>query len=50
VAEARELVAAFEEHARRGSGAFAWNGQMVDMPHLTRAKRLLERGRQAGGG
>jgi citrate lyase beta subunit len=48
VEEARELVAAFEEHARKGSGAFAWKGQMVDMPHLTRAKRLLERGRQAG--
>ena len=49
-AAAQELVAAFEEHARKGSGSFAWKGQMVDMPHLTRAKRLLERGRQAGVG
>lgn len=47
-AAAQELIAAFEEHARRGSGAFAWKGQMVDMPHLTRARRLLERARQAG--
>ncbi len=48
MAEAQELVAAFEEHMRRGSGAFAWKGKMVDTPHLTRARRLIERGRQAG--
>ncbi len=50
VAEARELVAAFEEHARKGSGAFAWKGQMVDMPHLTRARKLIERGQAVGVG
>ena len=36
--EAVALIAAFEEHARRGAGAFAWKGQMMDMPHLTRAR------------
>jgi len=46
--EARELIAAFEEHARKGSGAFAFKGQMVDVPHLTRARKILERARLAG--
>jgi len=43
VAEARELVAAFEEHARRGAYAFTFKGQMVDAPHLARARKLLAR-------
>jgi citrate lyase beta subunit len=46
--EARELVAAFEEHRARGVYAFTWKGQMVDAPHLTRARRIVERGRGAG--
>jgi citrate lyase subunit beta/citryl-CoA lyase len=43
VAEARELVAAFEEYARRGVYAFTFRGRMVDAPHLARAKKLLAR-------
>src|SRR5216684_3959859 len=46
--EAVALIAAFEEQARRGSGAFAWKGQMMDMPHLTRARKIAERARRAG--
>jgi citrate lyase subunit beta / citryl-CoA lyase len=46
VDEARELVAAFEEHRRRGVYAFRFRGQMVDAPHLTRALKLIAR---AGG-
>ena len=46
--EAVSLIAAFEEHARRGAGAFAWKGQMMDMPHLTRARKIAERARRAG--
>jgi citrate lyase subunit beta/citryl-CoA lyase len=46
--EAVALIGAFEEHARRGAGAFAWNGQMMDLPHLTRAKKIAERARAAG--
>lgn len=46
VDEARELVAAFEEHRRRGVYAFRFKGQMVDAPHLTRALKLIAR---AGG-
>jgi len=40
VRAAEELVAAA---ARAGSGAFAHRGQMVDVPHVTRARKLLAR-------
>ena len=43
VDEARELVALFAEHAKRGVYAFIFKGLMVDAPHLTRAKKLLAR-------
>jgi citrate lyase beta subunit len=43
VDEARELVAAFEEHRRRGVYAFRFKGQMVDAPHLTRALKIVAR-------
>lgn len=46
VDEACELVAAFEEHRRRGVYAFRFKGQMVDAPHLTRALKIIAR---AGG-
>jgi citrate lyase subunit beta/citryl-CoA lyase len=43
LAEARELVAAFADHAARGAYAFRFKGQMVDAPHLMRAKKLIAR-------
>jgi citrate lyase subunit beta / citryl-CoA lyase len=43
VDEARELVALFEEHRRRGVYAFRFKGQMVDAPHLTRALKIIAR-------
>jgi citrate lyase subunit beta / citryl-CoA lyase len=43
VAEARELVAAFEEHGARGVYAFRFKGQMVDAPHLTKARKVIAR-------
>ena len=43
LAEAKELVAQFDEHARRGLFAFRFKGQMVDMPHLTRARKVIAR-------
>jgi citrate lyase subunit beta/citryl-CoA lyase len=43
IAEARELVALFDEHRARGVYAFRFKGQMVDAPHLNRARKLLER-------
>lgn len=44
VDEARELVAAFEEHRRRGAYAFTFKGRMVDAPHLARALKVIARG------
>ena len=46
LAEARELIAEFETHAKRGVFAFRFHGQMVDAPHLMRAKKVVAR---AGG-
>lgn len=39
--EANELVAAFEENQKSGKMAFSFKGQMVDVPHLRRAKEIL---------
>ena len=43
IAQARALVAAFEEHRARGVFAFRFNGQMVDAPHLSGALKILAR-------
>ena len=45
IASARALLAAWEEHSAAGRGAFAFEGEMVDAPHLARARALLERAR-----
>ena len=43
IAQAAELIAEFERHAADGRLSFLHNGQMVDAPHLARAKVLLAR-------
>ncbi len=43
VAEARELIQAFEEHERKGVFAFRFHGRMVDAPHLTLARKIVAR-------
>ena len=43
VDRARRLVAAFAEAEAEGRMAFAFEGEMVDVPHLTRAQRILAR-------
>jgi citrate lyase subunit beta/citryl-CoA lyase len=43
VEHARALLAAWDEHRAAGRGAFAFEGQMIDAPHLARARALLER-------
>lgn len=40
---ARRLVAAFEAGVERGLGAVAFEGSMIDLPVVERARRLLER-------
>ena len=47
IAESQELLAAFEENEKAGKMAFSFKGQMVDVPHLTRARTILERAKQA---
>ena len=48
IAHARRLVEAFEEHQAKGSGAFALDGKMIDMPLVKAAQNVLERAKAAG--
>jgi citrate lyase beta subunit len=45
IADAHALIEAFNVHQREGKGAFAYKGQMVDMPMIRAARRILN---QAG--
>jgi citrate lyase subunit beta / citryl-CoA lyase len=47
VAEAQELVDAFDTAQRDGRMAFSFRGQMVDVPHLNRARTIIDRARNA---
>ena len=46
VAEALALIEAFDRAQAEGKMAFTYNGQMVDAPHLSRARALVARARQ----
>lgn len=46
---ARRLVAAFEAGEAKGQGAIAFEGQMVDLPVVARARKLLARAGKAAG-
>lgn len=48
VADAKELVAAFDAAQAEGRMAFEFNGQMVDAPHLAQARALLARAESLG--
>jgi citrate lyase subunit beta/citryl-CoA lyase len=48
VAEAERLVDAMTEAASQGLMAIAFEGRMVDVPHLNRARRIIHRSRQIG--
>jgi citrate lyase beta subunit len=45
---AERLIAAHEEHQASGTGAFDFDGKMVDMPMIRAAQRVLDRARAAG--
>ena len=47
IAQSQELLSAFEENEKAGKMAFSFKGQMVDVPHLIRARTILERAKQA---
>ena len=42
VSEAKELLDLFAAKEAEGVMAFSFKGQMVDVPHLTRAKKIVE--------
>lgn len=42
IAEARELLAEFERNEAEGRMAFAFRGQMVDVPHLRTARHIVD--------
>ena len=48
IAHAKRLVEAFESHQKEGKGAFALDGQMIDMPLVKNAQKVLERAKAAG--
>lgn len=48
IARARRLVEAFEAHQQEGRGAFALDGEMIDLPLVRAAEGVLERARAAG--
>lgn len=48
IQQARNLIAAFDEHQQRGVGAFSYQGKMVDMPIVRAARQILDRARAAG--
>jgi citrate lyase beta subunit len=43
IERARQLIAAHESHQAEGSGVFAFEGRMVDMPMLRGAQRIMAR-------
>ena len=48
ITNARRVVDAFETHQKEGKGAFALDGQMIDMPLVKNAQKVLERAKAAG--
>jgi citrate lyase subunit beta/citryl-CoA lyase len=48
VADARRILAAYEEAAGQGSGALSLDGRFIDAVHVRMARQTLERARQAG--
>ncbi len=46
VEQAQALLEAFDVAQRDGKMAFSFNGQMVDVPHLVRARTILDRARR----
>ena len=48
IQRAQRLITAFAEHQASGTGAFALDGKMVDMPMIRSARAVLDRARMAG--
>lgn len=48
IEEAKEMVNAYEQALREGLAAIQFRGQMVDLPVVERAKRIIEQARELG--
>ncbi len=48
ITQAQRLVEAHENHQAEGSGAFAFEGKMVDMPLVRAAEQVLNKAKMAG--
>jgi citrate lyase beta subunit len=48
IAAAQRLIAAHDEQQAHGTGAFALNGKMIDMPTIRAAQQVLAKARAAG--
>lgn len=48
IVAAQALIAAHDAHQASGTGVFAYNGRMVDMPMIRAAERILARANAAG--
>ena len=48
IIRARTLIAAHDQHQASGTGAFVYEGKMVDMPMIRAAKTVLARAQAAG--
>jgi citrate lyase subunit beta / citryl-CoA lyase len=46
IARSKRIISAFDD--KPGVGVVGMDGEMLDQPHLTRARRILERARLAG--
>lgn len=46
IAQARRIVSAYDEAAARGEGVIRLDNQMIDMPVVVRARRILETARR----
>ena len=48
IAHARRLIRAHDEQQAQGSGAFAFEGKMIDMPAIRAAQQVLDKAQAAG--
>ena len=46
IARSKRIISAFDDHP--GVGVVGMDGEMLDQPHLTRARRIIERAKLAG--
>lgn len=48
IIQARDLIAAHDRHQADGTGVFAYDGRMIDMPMIRAAQTVLNRAKAAG--